>query len=689
MALPASSPAHDSAPGRVFVVIAQRSRDLAERWAIGLVLVGAAATLLVQGFEFPNYNNIVHVGIVLDYAHSAEGPHDAFHQTLTHYTSVLWPLLSLVATERNIAALFFAVYALNRIALAIFLYLIARELLPTCRRSVLAMAISIVVLLWWAAWGLSPLGGNDIFVRSLSQTQLTVTALAACLWLMLRRRWLAVAVCLGAAFNINAFMAMWGGVIALTVYAWVHRAAPPRSILRHATVLGATAAVLALPTLIWIGWTMQAGLPAAPFDYRAYIGEFYPRHNLLDGNWSGVLVAAMVAAITWTYVRDNRLFASARTKQIIGASFAAVCGILLIGMTMPYLVNSRLLYCLFPLRMDSYLIVPLLAVLVAVALARAYGAADEGAFWSEALIVVSVAAGNVPLALLASIRHKRGARVVAIGLLLLAAILVAAAGGVPIYYRPSPGKAAVLAICQAVAAAIAVRAGRLPAADLLRAAGLIAPEVLPDPLAPWARWIIVGVYAGAGVSLTDYARPWRDAPDAWLHSTNGRSLRPVRTWAAPVILVAALAAGVARVWTAGSLNYLSPEVRTNVAAQLWLRQHSKPDELVLAVNVDGFSTLSRRPVWVDSQMGSAVMWAPGYYPTWHSRMAEVGRLHRIRDAVDYARANHIPYIVMPRGFGTTANVDAEDAAEGADMDGGELLYTNHNYMILASGEPHA
>src|SRR5258708_14781725 len=75
-----------------------RSRNRGDVIAGPLALLGAAAlaNLLLQGFEFPRYNNIFHVAIVLDYAGSAEGPHDLFHQTLGAFVSVLWPLLACV-----------------------------------------------------------------------------------------------------------------------------------------------------------------------------------------------------------------------------------------------------------------------------------------------------------------------------------------------------------------------------------------------------------------------------------------------------------------------------------------------------------------------------------------------------------------------------------------------------------------
>src|SRR5205085_393584 len=116
-----------------------------------ILLAATAANLLLQGFEFPNYNNFFHIPIVLDYAGSAEGPHDAFHRSLASYASMLWPLLAQVADEANVFTLFFAIYALNRAALLMFLFLAARELLPGHDRLV-AAGVGAIVLLLWLAW---------------------------------------------------------------------------------------------------------------------------------------------------------------------------------------------------------------------------------------------------------------------------------------------------------------------------------------------------------------------------------------------------------------------------------------------------------------------------------------------------------------------------------------------------------
>src|SRR5438128_11902188 len=99
---------------------------------------------------------------------------------------------------------------------------------------------------------MTPLGYNDLFIRSLSHTELAVTALAAGFWLMLRGSWWSTALVLGAAFNLNAFVAFWGGVIAAVAFASSHRGEPMLLMLRRLAGFGLLAAIAALPTALWI-----------------------------------------------------------------------------------------------------------------------------------------------------------------------------------------------------------------------------------------------------------------------------------------------------------------------------------------------------------------------------------------------------------------------------------------------------
>ncbi len=93
-----SDPPATSAPSR-----SPAGADLAFPIVAAALLFLAWTSVMLPGFAFPMINNFFHVPIVLDYAASAEGPHDAFVASLGNFVSLFWPALGLVATEGNIS----------------------------------------------------------------------------------------------------------------------------------------------------------------------------------------------------------------------------------------------------------------------------------------------------------------------------------------------------------------------------------------------------------------------------------------------------------------------------------------------------------------------------------------------------------------------------------------------------------
>jgi hypothetical protein len=693
------------APAEIGRVIG--SGGVAAIGSLGLLAASVLGNLLLQGFEFPRYNNAFHVPIVLDYAASAEGPHDLFHQTLGAYVSALWPLLRSVVTEHNISAVFFSVYALNRAALVSFLYLAAAEISPRRFDHGLAAIVGAVILLLWPAWSLSPLAYNDIFVRALSQTELAETGLAACFWLMLTRRWLWAAAVLGAAFNFSAFIAIWGTVIAAAGYLWTNRDLTPPAALRRLFGLGLLIGAVASPTALWIAGTIAHAPLSADFDYGAYLEEFFPFHNLVHPNWTGAAIMASLALVVWPYVAERRLYRSSAHRDMVLAAFATVLAIVVFGAAQPYLFNSRLIACLFPLRMDSYVLLPLGIVLIATALAGARDARDSRRFWTDMLVLLALAGGNMPLALCAVALRDSSRRIHAAAAagLVICAVNVAATGGMPVLFAGAGLKALGFAAAQALAAVLAVRERGDAAARLLLVSSLILPAVIGGEVSGVPRYAVAAAYgaaaasllagpamalatlaalaaafavaAGAGTGgLVRMAGPIAGAVALFSIATRQTvvSAQDTARRLGPVVVIAACAiAGIGRAMMAGTLNNLPAEEAAVVDAAQWLRQNSEPDQLVLPLDIMEFATLSRRPVWVDRKMGAAVMWAPFYYPQWHERMAAVKALTTLDAAQAYARMNGIAYIVL-----RLADQDRLGRSDHA-----RVIYANPHVAVLA------
>lgn len=58
-----------------------------------------------------------------------------------------------------------------------------------------------------------------------------------------------------------------------------------------------------------------------------------------------------------------------------------------------------------------------------------------------------------------------------------------------------------------------------------------------------------------------------------------------------------------------------------------------------------FPYFSHRQAWILRASGSAVMWAPAYYPTWRSRLSEVVQLKDLPARLRYAAGHDIAYVV--------------------------------------------
>jgi len=304
-------------------------------------------------------------------------------------------------------------------------------------------------------------------------------------------------------------------------------------------------------------------------------------------------------------------------------------------------------------------VAPLFIVLAAAALARALQRRDAADFHLLLLLLAGMLGGNLPLAVLAAAsRAGTGGieRWLSALLLLAGGVLALAASDTAILYRSAGTSLLAIAALQAAAAVLAWRAGALRAADLLVGGLLIAPALaplpdgepippalLPLPLGGTWRWAVAAAYAGAALGFALHR------PDAGTARQN-RSRIGVAQFerlALPLLLLA-LVGGATRAYLAGTVNYLPADLRSNLEAQLWLRAHSAPDALVLPLDADSFSTLSRRPVWVEPKLGAAVQWAPAYHAVWQPRMAALARLKTMPEVLDYAARNGIAYVVVSR-----------------------------------------
>jgi hypothetical protein len=136
--------------------------------------------------------------------------------------------------------------------------------------------------------------------------------------------------------------------------------------------------------------------------------------------------------------------------------------------------------------------------------------------------------------------------------------------------------------------------------------------------------------------------------------------RPARlAWAALVLFAAfATAAGVLSrerlVYRGGTPSRLQLIGAHPAAPQWqditqWARASTPQGAVFLLIKpIDGFRVASQRAVWVDPKEGAAVMWKPSFHAIWSARNRDMDALVTLDQAVAYACARHIDYVVRAR-----------------------------------------
>ncbi|MDH3240858.1 MAG: hypothetical protein OEO83_09335, partial [Alphaproteobacteria bacterium] len=364
--------------------------------AIGPLLVLVAATLASaawQGFDFPADNNSFHVPILLDYAGSAEGPHDLFHRSLNRWVSVFWPLLAPFASEQNLYPMFLGLHLVARFFTAFFIWRLGEALGGRSRPSV---AFAAVILFLDSFVGRSPLGHNEILVGYLTTSQVVIPVVLGAWLLAFRGRFGWAGAVLGLAFNINAFNAIWG---ALALGAVMIAACRRESLAAAAkTIAGAAGLYLlaAAPTAAWIVFAL-ADVPAhEPFSHAQFLRDYYGYHYFIDMMWKEAAFFALTvlagAVVLARAARHWRL-SGRDTAMALYASYAAVVAF---GAAIHYVVDHRLMFALNPMRMDSYVVI-LLGVVVLSWCIAAFRSADRGERAAAVIALMALANGNLAL----------------------------------------------------------------------------------------------------------------------------------------------------------------------------------------------------------------------------------------------------------------------------------------------------
>jgi hypothetical protein len=622
----------------------------AKRWSAGgrgVALAGGAIVLLawtsvlLPGFAFPWSNNVFHLPIVLGYAASAEGPHDAFTQSLGNFVSAFWLVLRPFTTEGNAFTVFFIVHLIGRIGFVAGMFALARAL--GAGRAI-ALGLAGIAGIAPIFKGVTVVGHTEILATYLSHTGFAIAMLPLCWWLLLRGRWLAGACAIGLLFNVNAFISIWSVLAALAAFAAARASVPDPW--RRLVLCGLGYGLCALPTALWTLATVLQ--PSHPIPFREYLLDYFPFHTFVHVQWEALaryagFLAAGGAAV-WAAARE--LGPQGRVLAAILALYGAV---FLIGIPLPYLTGSRLLLNLYPLRIDAALDVGVAAITLGWAGRRLAEERDS----LPLAIALTLLTGNMIAALWLLHIHARRSGSGTVPLILLAAVVALFAG---MRLSPDLGDPFLPLLFLFAGAALCAAAASGPLAVVPTAFALaVALVAMPGRLSLAAAAAIVAL--GFVLALP---RPALVRRSAALATT------PATLLAGVLALGLALSAYAA--WR-GSVERPDADLGPDREAQLWLRRHTAPDTLFLPVGVTGFSLLSRRPAWVDAQAGAAVMWQPGFLDEWWPRIRALRACKTDACYVALARRNGIGWIV--------ARTD-----RFAHTPGVSLQFTNRRYRIL-------
>lgn len=639
------------------------TREIAVLWM--LAALAASVSVTVQGFGFGYSNNVFHIPIVLGLPAIAQFRDDAFYQSLGNFVSVVFPLLRVVATERNIAALFLGAHVIAR-TIAIFALL--RMIALTARTPIVltvlfAGALAISPLLD----GVSPIGGHDLFLGYFTHSELATAVALTAVVSAARGRFGVAALIGGVAFDINAFVGVWtAAALAAAVLATVPRADWKREATRRIAVSACVFAACASPVVWWMlrgdALTSPAGVT---FDFRSYLSAYYGLHTFIVGRTATTYLAAMqlLAVGTVSLIATPRL-------RAVAAAYAAYAAIFAFGAVLPFITASRLLLNLFPLRADGLLVLLGIGALLPAVVTLAGDDSDDSANHPLVMVmVIALVTASIAVAAttLATLLARRGFHRLAIALCLtvflpalvlpaplvedrttMHALFVAAIAAGTWSYGMLRGSRDVCTIAGILLAGlIGGRVGWIVTASLLPL--VVRREDQSIHLLPVAigATIAVALLLSSGRTVQAIVALAALSAAFVMPATRARSGTGQRSSGGSLILAGVLLLALTRSLRLRSGNDDSAAPPPQFAIAAWARaQTSSESRFLVPLDWDQFQWRSRRRVWVDTKQGAAVMWKPSFYRQWYPRWRDVGQLKSTTDLVAYACANTIDFVVV-------------------------------------------
>ncbi|MCB8882197.1 hypothetical protein ACELLULO517_18265 [Acidisoma cellulosilytica] len=259
-------------------------------------LLGTVLSLLSTGYLFATGNNLFHLGIIGALYDLPQYQNDAFIQSLRHYASGPWLILSGKDRTLTVDGLFFVLLFFSRF-LSILGFLLCAALLGLVswrERLVFASVIATCSIMR----GLSLAGGGGLFIPEFTQSEIANGLTLIMLYCLGRRNLLGGIILNALVFFTNAFFAVWNALPFLLVTGYWLRtgAVSPRQAMRQIALASLPAMVIAAPILVNIRSNPHCGQPMA-VDYLTFLTQYWPLHFLIWSNSLGAIFGLAVIVI--------------------------------------------------------------------------------------------------------------------------------------------------------------------------------------------------------------------------------------------------------------------------------------------------------------------------------------------------------------------------------------------------------
>jgi hypothetical protein len=339
---------------------------------LAISAVGALASLIVTGCLVGVRNDLYFLPILGALYDLPQFANDTFIQSLRHYASGPWMLLSGLGNHVPVSALSLTLGFFSR-WLAFFGFGLCATLLGAHARKeqiLFAFLLCATSLLRGQSWA----GDGGLFINYFTHSELANGLTLIFLYALMRQHLVLACVLEGLIFFDNAFIGVWDGVMAVAVVAVLVTDGRLRmgAVIRRVAIGAIPALLLAAPVLLNILHNPDFG-KTPDFDYVAFLEEFWPYHFIFrDTPLSDKLNLALLVVLGF-----GSFALLGRQGRPFSAALAALLGLYAIGIILPAFTHSPTILNLHLLR-DST-ILQLLAVLAALTLAVRWWFSDRPA----------------------------------------------------------------------------------------------------------------------------------------------------------------------------------------------------------------------------------------------------------------------------------------------------------------------